>query len=111
MHGRGRANPCLQVPQRGARKEEFGLRHDKVGMPYLHHLPTRLMRMLNFQCKESRSWFGRLNMLGKLLQNLANGLHVEADILQQVRDAQGNRLELLCLAVQPLKLVDGIQLF
>lgn len=69
------------------------------------------MRMLNFQCKEAWGWLGRLHMLGKLLQDLANGLHVEADVLQQVRDAQGNRLELLCLAVQPLQLVNGVQLF
>ena len=40
-------------------------------------------------------------MLCELLQDLANGLHVEADILQQMRDTQGNRLELLSFAVKP----------
>lgn len=60
------------------------------------------MRMLNLQCKEAWRWFGGLHMLGELLQDLANALHVEADILQQIRDAHGNRLEVLDFAIEPL---------
>ena len=54
---------------------------------YLHHFPARLVWMLDLQCKKPRRRFGGFHMFGKLLQNLANALHVEADILQQICDA------------------------
>ena len=67
--------------------------------------------MLNFQRKETWCWFSRLHMLRKLLQDLSNGLHVEADVLQQICDARGNRLEVPNFGVEPLELVNGVQLF